>query len=205
MANSSGTSFEQNPENNLSLPIPVRVIGRALPELRAITFSTPPVMQPGDTIAPTVQIENFGTADTTSPVEVALVESLTPNFTVGSQIIESMTISSSIAALSNTPTSGNPATFGEQNLEPPSNVVQFTFAPVTLSTTPSKYYLGVVVDPFGTINQLSLPSNALEQIKLVGPPIPHLPPASSAGQVITPLTGVFPTAADGQPIGNVLG
>ena len=203
MANSSGTSFEQNPENNLSQPIPVKVVGRALPELRAIVLSTPPVMQPGDTIAPTVQIENFGTAGTINqgPVEVALVESLTPTFTVGSSIIETMTISTDIPPLSETPTSGNPATFGAENVEPPSNVVQFTFPPVTLSTTPTKYYLGVVVDPFGTLTQLSLPSNALEQIHLVGPPIPHLPPA---GQIsTTPLTGVFPTPADGQLIGNL--
>lgn len=206
MANSSGTAFEANPENNLSPPIPVKVVGAALPELRAVAILLPPVMQPGDTISPTIQIENFGTAGTISqgPVEVALVESVTPNFTVGSSIIALESIDTDITALSNTPTTGNPATFGEENLVPPSNIVTFTIPPVTLTSTPSKYYLGVVVDPFGTLTQLSVPKNALELIHKVGPPIPHLPPAGPPStSVITPNTGVFPTPADGQLIGNL--
>jgi len=202
MANSSGTSFEANPENNLSAPIPVKVVGRALPELQAIALGVPPVMQPGDTISPTIEIENFGTADTITQgsVEVALVASVTPNFTVGSSIIDLETISANIPALSNTPTSGNPATFGEQNLLPPNNVVTFTIPPVTLPASPSTYYLGVVVDPFGNLSQLSLPRNALELIHKVGPPIANLPPA---GVVNTGNAALFPTAADGQLIGNV--
>jgi hypothetical protein len=200
MANSSGTSFEANPENNLSQPIPVKVVHTALPALRAIMLSTPPVMQPGDTISPTIQIENFGTADTNTPVQVALVASVTPSFTVGSSIVFLTTINTNIPALSNTPTSGNPATFGAQNLLPPNNVVTFTVPPVTLPTSPSVYFLGVVVDPFGNLNQLTLPRNAFEQIHVVGPPIPHLPPA---GVINTGNAGVFPTAADGQLIGNV--
>jgi hypothetical protein len=202
MANSSGTSFETNPENNLSGPIPVKIVNRALPELRAIALGVPPVMQPGDTISPTIQIENFGTAGTSSQgsVEVALVASVTPNFTVGSSIIYLQTISSNIPPMSETPTQGNPATFGEQNLLPPNNVVQFTIPPVTLPASPSVYYLGVVVDPFGNLNQLSLPRNALEQIYRVGPPIGNLPPA---GVVDTGNTSVFPTPASGQLIGNL--
>jgi hypothetical protein len=205
MANSSATAFETNPENNLSPPIPVHVVSNALPELRAVAMLVPPVMQPSDTISPTVQIENFGTAGTIKqgPVEVWLVESPTPNFSVVSQMIASKTITSDIPPLSETPTQGNPATFGEASLMPPNNVTTFTFPPVTLSPAPSKFYLGVVVDPFGTLNQLSVPKNALEQIHKVGPPIKHLPPANSSGQVITPLTGQFPTPADGQLIGNL--
>src|SRR5262249_39154225 len=35
VANSSGTAYETNPENNISRAIPVKIVGRALPELRA--------------------------------------------------------------------------------------------------------------------------------------------------------------------------
>ncbi len=201
MANSSGTAFETNPTNNISSAIPVKVVGQALPELRAIALGVPPVMQPGDTISPTIEIENFGTAGTLSQgsVDVALVYSLTPTFTAGSTIfLPVTTISTDIPALSDTPTKGNPATFGEQNLIPPKNVVTFTMAPVTLPVVPG--YLGVVIDPYGTLNQLSLPKNALEQIHRVGSSIPNLPPA---GVVSSPNTGVFPTPANGQLIGNL--
>jgi len=204
VANSSGTAFEANPENNISNPIPVKVVGRALPELRAIAIDVPPVLQPGDTISPTIQVENFGTAGTIGqgPVEVGLFESLTPTFTIGSDPIAHVTIPGDIPALSETPTKGNPATFGEQNQTPPNNVVTITIPPVTLSTTPATYYLGVVVDPFGTLNQLRLPKNLLELIHRVGPPISNLPPPP-AGTPIVPKTGVFPTPADGQLIGNL--
>ncbi len=202
VANSSGTAFEANPINNISRPIPVKVVGQALPALRAIALGVPPVMQPGDTISPTIEVENFGTAGTISQgsVDVALVASVTPTFTAGSSIIYLQTITVNIPALSETPTKGNPATFGEQNLVPPSNVVTFTVPPVTLPTSPATYYLGVVVDPFGTLSQLSVPKNALELINLVGPPIQHLPPA---GVVSSVNTGVFPTPANGQLIGNL--
>ena len=53
----------------------------------------------------------------------------------------------------------------------------FTGPSVTLPTSPRKYYLGVVVDPYGKIQQLSTPANPLADIQVVGPPIPHLPPA----------------------------
>ncbi len=202
MANSSGTAFEANPANNVSKPIPVKVVDRALPKLRAIALGVPPVMQPGDTISPTIEVENFGTAGTISQgsVDVALVASVTPTFTAGSSIIYLQTISINIPALSETPTQGNPATFGEQNLVPPSNVVTFTIPPVTLPTSPLTYYLGVVVDPYGTLNQLSVPKNALELIQRVGPPIANLPPAGVVGSANT---GVFPTPANGQLIGNL--
>jgi hypothetical protein len=69
---------------------------------------------------------------------------------------------------------------------------------VTLPTMPTKYFLGVVVDPNGSIKQLSLPRNAFQVIHVVGPPIPHLPPA---GVVSAPNTAQFPTAAGGGTVG----
>ncbi len=207
MANATGTALEANPENNLSAPIPVRVVNAALPEVRAVAINLPPVMQPGDEIIPTVQIENFGTAGTIDQgsFEVSLIASTTPTFTVVADFLETETISVNIPPVSETPTAGNTATFGEQNLNPPSNVYTFTFPmPVVLPASPSTYYLGVVVDPYGTLTQLSLPKNALELIHKVGPPIPHLPPAAyPPGTIVVPLTGQFPTPADGTLIGNL--
>ena len=51
----------------------------------------------------------------------------------------------------------------------------FTGAAVTLPTSPGTYFLGIVVDPNNKLNQLSLPANRLEQIRVVGPATPGLP------------------------------
>ena len=56
---------------------------------------------------------------------------------------------------------------------------------MTLPTSPSTYYLGVVIDPYNTLKQLSLPANRLELIRTVGPSTSGLPPA---GVVSTPLS-----------------
>ncbi len=71
---------------------------RRLPELRATALDVPAVMQPGDTIAPTFQITNLGTAstDTPGPVQVALVASVTPDFNLGSSIVALYTLPSGI-------------------------------------------------------------------------------------------------------------
>jgi len=205
MANSSGTALEANATNNISKAIPVRVAGKALPELRVIAFDVPPVLQPGDTIEPTIRIENFGTAGTISqgPVDVAMVLSPTPTFFAGTATFFTpiTTIKTDIPALSETPTKGNPATFGEKNLIPPNNTVTFTYARSTLPAGTSGSYLGVVIDPHGNLTQLSLPKNALEQIHRIGNLIPNLPAAG--GITATSLTGVFPTPADKQLIGNL--
>ncbi len=63
----------------------------------SVGLSVPSRMQAGDTINPTIAIENLGTADS-GPVTVDLVESLTKSFTVGSSIIASYTVSNVPAA-----------------------------------------------------------------------------------------------------------
>ncbi len=191
--------FEVN-SSYLSRPVPVRITNYVLPELRAISLYTPPTMQPGDTIAPVIQIENLGTAptDTQGPLTVALVASVTPSFTIGSSIVAEYTINN-IPGVSQTPTRGDYKTFARRNLTAPNNVVTINGSPVTLPTMPANYYLGVVVDPNGSFRQLSLPANPFQVFRKVGPPISNLPPA---GVVSAPLTGVFPTPPAGQLIGN---
>ena len=113
-----------------------------MPELRAIGLAVPSRMQPGDTINPTIVVENFGTADTSAqgPVTVDLVESVTKNFTLGSQIVATYTINN-LAGVSGTPTKGNYRTFAKQILAQPSNVVSLSGTKVTLSDEPKHLLL----------------------------------------------------------------
>ena len=103
-ANAANTVVESAAPDS-EQPIPVRFISVALPELRTTALSVPSVMQPGDTIAPTFQITNLGTASTDSqgPVQVALVASVTPDFNLGSSIVAIYTLPSAIAGSSDTP------------------------------------------------------------------------------------------------------
>jgi hypothetical protein len=193
----------------MSAPIPVRFIAQALPELRTTALGVPTVMQPGDTIVPTIQITNIGTAPAPAGVEVALVASVSPDFNLGSSIVALYTLSSTIPGASDTPVktslrhhprlSGLNSTVN--NVTPGNNVATFTGTAVTLPTSPSTYYLGVVIDPYNTLNQLSLPSNRLEQIQVVGPPVPGLPAAGVVSSAA--LTQQFPNPPDGVSVGLV--
>jgi hypothetical protein len=201
VANSTSQVVEVTQANNVSRPVPVLVSGQALPELRAIALAVPNSLQPGDTIAPEIQIENLGTADPSAqgPVTVYLVASVNRSFTLGSSIVASYTINS-IPPVSATPTGGNFQTFAQQIVNQPSNVVTIAGSAVTLPTSPGRYFLGVVVDPQDKIKQLSLPRNRFSLIHVVGPPSKTLPPG---GVVSTPSSNLFPVSPSGQPIGIV--
>jgi hypothetical protein len=71
-----------------------------------------------------------------------------------------------------------------------------------LPTSPSTYFLGLVIDPYNTLKQLSLPATRLELIHTVGPATSGLPPA---GVISTPLNPVpqFPNPPDAVAIGLV--
>jgi hypothetical protein len=197
IVNATGSILESNSANDIGPPIPVNVASKALPELRAVGLATPTTMQPGDTIAPTISISNLGTAASGEPIQVALVASTTKNFTVGSSIVALYDVTTSIPGASDVAPMGAIPAFS-QTVNPPDNTFTFTAPAVTLPTSPNKYFLGVVVDPFGLINQLSLPRNALAQIHVVGPPVGNLPPA---GVVSTGNINPFPEPASGVFIG----
>ncbi len=199
LANSSNSTPEVSHSNNLSKPVAVQVTSQPLPELRAIALALPASLSPGDTVEPQIQIENFGSADSSlqGPVTVYLVASVTRNFTLGSSIVASYTVDS-IPAVSETPTAGNFKTFAKHIINQPNNVVTITGSAVTLPASPRTYFLGVVVDPNGSINQLSVPKNNFTLIRVVGPKVKHLPPA---GVVSLPNTGQFPNPPSGTPIG----
>jgi hypothetical protein len=206
VANANQTVLQSSFAHNVSPAIPVRIISQALPEIRVTALDVPPVMQPGDTITPTIQLTNLGTAPVPAGTEVALVASTTPDFNLGSSIVALYTLPQAIPAQSTAPVRASvrrhARLFGSTfaNVTPGSNVDTFTGPAVTLPTSPTTYFLGVVVDPNNKLTQLSLPANRLEQIRPVGPPVPGLPPA---GVISNPLQLPFPNPPDGVPIGNV--
>ena len=67
--------------NNIGSIVPLQ-IEAALPDLTAIALDVPPTMQPGDVIAPSIKIANYGTVDsaTQGPVTVLLVASTDGNY-----------------------------------------------------------------------------------------------------------------------------
>lgn len=199
IVNGNGAVLESNTSNDISRPLLVKVAHQALPELRATELSIAPNLQPGDTIAPTITLTNYGTAYSGSPIQVALVASTTPNFTVGSSIVALYSVQVNLPPASAVPPGGVIATFS-QTANPLDNSFTFTGPAVTLPTSPTKYYLGVVIDPYGKIPQLNPPKNALQQIRQVGPGTGDLPPA---GVVSTGNIYPFPFPASGQPIGVI--
>ena len=212
VANQTQSVLESSFSNNVSAPIPVRFISQALPQLQATALDLPDVLQPGDTVVPTFQITNLGTAntDTQAPVQVALVASVTPDFNLGSSIVALYTLPAGIPGQSSAPVKNNAhhharlygSTIYNNNVTPAQNVETYTATmPATLPTSPSKYYLGLVIDPNNTLTQLSLPANRLELIRTVGPATSGLPPAGVVST--TPLSQPFPNPPDGVPIGNV--
>ncbi|MGB0067464.1 MAG: hypothetical protein WBQ11_05400, partial [Isosphaeraceae bacterium] len=95
------------------------------------------------------------------------------------------------------------STIYNNNVTPAQNVETYTATmPATLPTSPSKYYLGLVIDPNNTLKQLSLPANRLELIRTVGPATSGLPPAGVVSTPLSPLPQV-PNPPYGVPIGNV--
>ena len=138
MANQTQSVLESNFSNNVSAPIPVRFISPALPELQATALDLPDSLQPGDTVVPTFQITNLGTAntDTQGPVQVALVASATPDFNLGSSIVGLYTLPAGIPGQSDAPVKNSARhharLYGSKiynnNVTPEKNVVTFTGA-----------------------------------------------------------------------------
>ena len=197
IVNSTSSVLESDRSNNFSKPLSVKIVSQALPELRATGLSVQSPLEPGDTIEPTITVANLGTAATSGPVDVALVASTTPSFRSAATIVALYEITASIPAASQVPPSGVIQAFS-QTATILNNSYTFTGPAVTLPTSPAMYYLGVVVNPYGKIQQLSTPANALSQIDQVGPDTSGLPPA---GVISTGNPNAFPLPASGVFIG----
>jgi hypothetical protein len=208
-ANSTGTVLESDYTNNVSPPTTL-FIEAPLPELAVVGFDVPPTMQPGDVIQPNIRIANFGPADTAAqgPLGIALVASTTKTFVPGfSTVIATYFVA-------NVPGAQNIATekplFADANQSPQENVVTIAGNPVQLPNGPAKYYIGVVIDPFGLIKQLSSvasfkkPTNNFSLPQQVGPPIVGLPPAWQVVGGGANNVPVFPNPFGGLKVGGSL-
>jgi hypothetical protein len=179
--NPTGIVNESDYTNNFATASHPVLIVAPLPELAATALDVPPVMQPGDTIAPTIRVTNFGPGSTGSqgPLTVALVASTNRRFNSGSSTLATYTVTN-LPGISQTSTGAE--SFDITNLNPLQNTVTIASAPLTLPTTPKVYFIGVVVDPNHTIKQVrtiggTSATNALSLPQRVGPPIKGLPPA----------------------------
>jgi hypothetical protein len=162
------------PRSAISTSNPI-LIEAPFPQLEVTGLDVPSVMQPGDTIAPTIRIINVGPAATSpqGPFTVTLVASTQPKLNAGSSTIATYTVNN-IPGISQV-SSGTHVT-SDANVNPQNNIVTIVGAPVTLPVEPKVYFIGVVVDPNRKLAQLQA-NHGLQQPQRVGPPIKGLPPA----------------------------
>jgi hypothetical protein len=185
-----------------------------LPQLQSTALELPDGLSPGDAVIPELKVANFGSAPTNLqvPVVVQVVASLDKDFGPGDQVLATFTVAN-INPLALSPTKR--LILGDVNLTDPPNVVALTSGTaVTLPSSPSSYYVGIVVDPLNQIREIdeldSLPSPRLEQLRLVMPTGVDLPPAGVDSNPNDP-TNFFPnppvfstttTTSASQVIGN---
>lgn len=196
-ADAERTSLDYDRTNNTTRQgVPVRIVP-ALPELLAIGIDTPTVMQPGDTIAPTIKVANNGAANPNQQVDsfqVVLVASTDTNFGPGDEVLATFEVLS-LPPLALVPMQRT--VLGDVNVQDPINIITLNvIEPIVLPSAPGEYYIGVIVDPQNQVNEISEigrgPDAALNTVRRVGPPIPGLPPAGVV-QVPLPSPGaVFP-------------
>jgi hypothetical protein len=171
-----------------------------LPELAVVAFEAPPVLSPGDVIDPSFKIANFGTVDTSpqGTLLVQLVASTDPFFGPSDVVLASYNITN-VPPLAGAPSRGT-TVLGDVTIDNPSNVITVGGQLATLPSDPGSYFIGLIVDPNNTIRQISEisggQSSALEELRVVGPPIEGLAPADTSGTPAPPLN-VFPTPAFG--------
>ena len=180
--------------NGTTIGVPV-LLSPPLPDLRAIAFQTPPTMQPGDVIDPSIKIGNYGTIDSSlqAPIEVNLVASPTAKLSKDAHVIAMYNIDS-LTPLSEAPTTN--LVVGDANLSNPPNVTTLFGVPVMLPSSPRTYFIGLIVDPNRKIRQIrdlvSGPIRPFTLVRKVGPPIAGLPPAGIVSQPAPP-ANLFPT------------
>lgn len=175
--------------NVYNIPKPVQIVSNALPNVQVVAVDIPTTLQPGDVIAPTIQIENLGVGDTGAqgPFTVSLVASLDKKFGVGDAVVGSFTVAS-LPGISSVPTQTTVAAI--QNLFQTPNQLTVTLPALQLPTTPGFYYLGVKIDPTHQINQTYGPNNRLSNVVPVGPASRFLSPATVQLGAVAP---VFPS------------
>ncbi|WP_435007429.1 hypothetical protein P12x_004729 [Tundrisphaera lichenicola] len=166
--------------NTFRVPTKIR-IAEALPNLRVVGFDVPTTLVPGQVISPTIRVANYGPGNPSlqGPVTVQLVASLNNTFGPGDVVVGSYVINS-LPGISAVPTKGSIR--NNANVIPTANEITTTLPPLTLPTTPDKYFLGIIIDPNGDIKQTRAPSSKLQAPVKVGPNDGSLP---SGGLLVT--------------------
>lgn len=205
VANYDRNVLESSYSNNVSPPMLVNLTAApATPTLRAVSFDLPKAgLSPGDVIAPQIQIANLGAATLTSDVEVAVVASTSPDFNLGSSVVSLYTISGGLGGVNSTPLP-NAARHARGTrwmrnniVTQRNNVVTINGGNATLPTSPSTYYIGIVIDPYNKLNLPNQPANRLELVKLVS----TVNGQASSGAVGSSSAYVFQNPPDGVPVG----
>jgi hypothetical protein len=191
--------------NNVLRPATPFLLVPNLPDLQAIAFGMPPVLNPGDTVVPQVKVANYGAArtDLQAPVVVQVVASLDEAFGPGDIVLGTFTVDN-IQPLSVAPT--EQFIPGDETLiDRPNVVVLDAMQPVTLPDTGAPYFVGVVVDPLNDILEISeLDRGAdptLELPRIVADSGLGLPPAGVIGPAV-PADRLFPFPPFDTPTGQ---
>ncbi|MDB5351918.1 MAG: hypothetical protein JWN86_3165 [Planctomycetota bacterium] len=183
------------------------IVNAALPDLAAVAIDVPPAMQPGDTIAPSIKIANFGTVDTATqgPVTVLLVASTDTNFGPNDVILGRYVITD-LPGLSQAPASRT--VLGDVNIDDAPNIVTLettaTGSNIVILPPGQSFFIGVIVDPLNQIRELheigTGPNSALQLVRRVTA-IPGLPPAGVLSAA-SPIENQFPFPAFA-PLGSL--
>lgn len=199
-ANDDQSVLEIDTTNNRARAAqPVR-LAAYLPELAVEAFDAPPILSPGDAIAPSFRIANYGTAATIlqAPVTVQLVAS-TDRFYGPTDIVLATYTIPNIPPLSTSPAFGR-TVLGNVTLDAASNTRTVGGEVAVLPTEPGSYYIGLIVDPLQQIRQIRDIDGPrvpiLEGLRVVGPAI-HGVPTTSTTATPAPVENVFPTPAYG--------
>lgn len=213
-ADTNNVIAEVDETNNFQLKgVPV-VIQPPLPELSGVVFDVPRIVQPGDSLRPTIKIANFGTVDPAAqaPVLVYLVASTDEDFGPGDTILADFLIEPDpitgveVRPLSDVPLASPRALQADiVTIYNQPNVVTLVSPQVTTPTEPGEYFVGVIIDPNEEIVQISDlnegRSSRLFPVRPVGPRQRFLPPA---GILRGPSTSRFPVRPFPIMLGQVL-
>lgn len=198
VADPTNQVLENDKTNNAFLvKQPVHLVP-PLPDLEIVGLDVPPVMQPGDTIRPNIEVANFGAVDssTQGPFTVTLL-AISKH---GASTLANYTVEF-LPPLSVVPQQN--AVLGDASLDPPVNVETLDSPPgpaVTLPLSPKNYIITAVADPLHRIQQIRTVARVLGTFTPpvfanVGPRIRHLPPDNIVFQPSSPGTNPFPFPA----------
>ncbi len=202
---------------------PVKLTGNPGAGVVPVALELPSTIQPGDTVQPNIRVENFGSV-ASGPIVVDLVTSPTRRLTSASRVVGRFQVPSVPALAETTSYRYVP---GDVNLNPPgnnlvpgtttslntvsyfdttttqNNIFTIYAAPVTLPSTPRRYFVGLVIEGSSNGTSLSQVYTAavvpgLPQAGVLTDPAPEanqfpIPPYGAINQTTTTTTSTTTT------------